>query len=38
MKNKKKLFEDIGRFLVILICISYFIFSKERGDLDEIWK
>ena len=37
MKNKKKLFEDIGIFFVILICVSYFIFSKEIGDLDEIW-
>lgn len=37
MKNKKKLFEDIGIFFIILICVSYFIFSKEIGDLDEIW-
>ena len=37
MKNKNKLFEDIGIFFVILICISYVIFNKEIGDLDEIW-
>ena len=37
MKNKKKLFEDIGIFFVILICGSYVIFNKEIGDLDEIW-
>ncbi len=36
-QDKKKILEDIGIFLIIIICIAHIILSKKIGDLDEIW-
>lgn len=37
IKNKKKLFEDIFLYFILLISISSIILPKYIGDLDEIW-